>query len=129
MINLISWRFTTLSILFILFITCASAASSSDISISELSVLLPYSTSHSKIKFELKATNGCFKWWANQQELIKVEPQYNDASACNLPPTIMDAYSRKDCSQSAFISVNSGPSTRASTFINAEDTSMYNHER
>ena len=101
--------------------TNGSEPSTADMSISELNVLLPYTISRSRVKYELKATGGCFKWTSSNTELIHVESIFSADST--------SARGSSKCSLSAYVSVASGPASRASTFVNAEDISKYTTPR
>lgn len=98
------------------------ASSTTEMSISDLNVLLPYTNSRARVKYELKATNGCFKWTSNNPELIQVDSIYTDDGQGAQVSSINGR--RERCSLSALLSVASGPGARASTFVNAEDLGM-----
>ncbi|EFA83956.1 nucleoporin 210 [Heterostelium album PN500] len=103
-----------------------------EVSIKEVSLLLPYTSSRSRLFYKLGAINGCFEWSTNNQELIELEPLYESAScdtgaggnsggSTALIGTPWGEPESKKCSTSVKVSVRSGFGSRDSTLIFAED--------
>ncbi|GAM18714.1 hypothetical protein SAMD00019534_018890 [Acytostelium subglobosum LB1] len=105
-----------------------------EISIKEVSILLPYTSSKSRLFYRLGASNGCFEWSTNNQDLIDLEPLYDTIQPCNnndgqaslnsaiiATPWGNGEGEANRCSTAVKVSVRSGFAGRDSTLIYAED--------
>lgn len=115
------YLFILCSLLFIVSISISSQnyADSSEYALSEITILLPYSSARNRVKTRLDAHAGghnsaCFKFKTMNTDVILVEPIYTDDNP-------------KGCSTSAYVSVapHLTGNSRVSTFIVVEDTCMY----
>ena len=120
--RLMRWK-GVLSTLLLCYIALASPSQSysdtHDYSLSEITVLLPYTSVRQRVKYQLHAraaghSSSCFKFKAMNTDIILVEPLYTEDNP-------------KGCSSSASISVapHLHGVSRVSTFVVAEDICMY----
>ena len=51
-----------------------------DVSISDINILLPYSTNPSQVSYILEASGGCFTWSVANEQVAMVKPLYEAQS-------------------------------------------------
>lgn len=99
-------------------------------SLSELTVLLPYTSARARVKYQLHARaagadQGCFRFKSMNTDIILTEPIYDDNN--NNINNNINSKSKEKCARTVSISVAPGLSgfNRVSTFVVAEDLGMF----
>eukprot|EP01113_Clastostelium_recurvatum_P031666 TRINITY_DN3977_c0_g1_i2.p1 TRINITY_DN3977_c0_g1~~TRINITY_DN3977_c0_g1_i2.p1 ORF type:complete len:2052 (-),score=557.76 TRINITY_DN3977_c0_g1_i2:46-6201(-) len=93
-------------------------------SISDLTLLLPYTIANQRVTYTLEAYNGCFHWTSHNPELVTVTPSLNTITKDQGHPAA------SPCAESAVVRVSAtGQHLRASTWITAVDIHTGNELR